>query len=198
VQQLGQLVRVALDRVTDHPVTFPWEAPGLAASGRATIHPGSDHVDLTVTVPGDAFDNENHTHFLRLTGIDGAQLGATGGTTEIWIVDDDPPPSVSLAPGLASEHDGYVSVPVRVTQPSHRFIELAYRTRSRSAVDGRDFVGGTGVVSVKSYDGEGTIDIPIVDDATREGPERFVVELTEVRRAELGRRRAVVWIGDDD
>jgi hypothetical protein len=35
---------------------------------------------------------------------------------------------------------------------------------------------------VKSYDGEGTIEIPIVNDAAREGPERFVVELTEVTR----------------
>jgi hypothetical protein len=190
--------RASLDRVVDHPVTFSWTAVSLGAEGRTTIPAGADHVDLSVPVQGNSDDGPNLTVELRLTAVGGAQTGPVGRIAQIWIVDDDRPPEVSIGPALVSEHTAYASVPVRVTQPYHRIIEVAYRVTGRSATDGKDFVGGTGVVSLMDGDDGTTIDIPILNDSVREGPERFTVEITEVRGATVGSTRANVWIGDDD
>src|SRR5205814_999822 len=71
-------------------------APGdyLAASGTLTFPPGTTKQTVPVTVNGDALDEANETFRITLSSPVRATLGTTTGTGT--ILDDDPPPSVTI------------------------------------------------------------------------------------------------------
>jgi solute carrier family 8 (sodium/calcium exchanger) len=80
-------------------------------------------------------------------------------------------------------------------------VSLKWRTVNKTAVDGKDFTGGEGVLEFKHGETQRTINIPIIDDMEAEKDENFEVELLEAGNGgKLGRmtRTAVTITNDDD
>ena len=79
-------------------------------------------------------------------------------------------------------------------------MEVKWRTIDKTAISGKDYTGGEGVIAFKHGETQRDIKIPIVDDMVYEKDENFEVELYEVNNnALLGKlTRTAVTITNDD
>ena len=79
-------------------------------------------------------------------------------------------------------------------------MDVKWRTVDKTAINGKDFEGGEGVLQFKHGETQREIVIPIVDDMEYEKDENFEVELYEVTSGgTLGKlKRTAVTITNDD
>ena len=79
-------------------------------------------------------------------------------------------------------------------------MDVKWRTVDKTAINGKDFEGGEGVLQFKHGETQREIVIPIVDDMEYEKDENFEVELYEVTSGgTLGKlKRTAVTITSDD
>ncbi len=79
-------------------------------------------------------------------------------------------------------------------------MDVKWRTIDKTAISGKDYNGGEGVITFKHGETQRDIKIPIIDDMVCEKDENFEVEITEVsNNAKLGKlARIAVTITNDD
>ena len=79
-------------------------------------------------------------------------------------------------------------------------ISVKWRTVDKTAVSGKDYNGGEGVITFNHGETQRTIKIPIMDDMEAEKDENFEVELYEVDNGgTLGKiSKTAVMITNDD
>ncbi|XP_035695500.1 sodium/calcium exchanger 3-like isoform X5 [Branchiostoma floridae] len=183
-----------------------------------TAEAGSDYIpqkDVLVFEPGESMKNikivivddnqweTDETFFVKLS-VDpdsGAVLGRKS-INEITIINDDDPGVLDFTKPsfIFKESAGIASVPVQRTKGSDGVISVKWKTKDMRAVNGRDYVGGEGVLEFQHGETEKNIDIQIFDDKDFEKDEDFMVELSDAAGgAMIGRqRRTVVTIVNDD
>ncbi|KAK7066235.1 hypothetical protein SK128_023516 [Halocaridina rubra] len=102
---------------------------------------------------------------------------------------------------LVKESIGSAIIPVVRKNGADGEVKVKWRTIDKSALNGRDFEGGEGVLVFKHTEIEQNIMIPIIDDMTPEKDEHFEIELFDPEGgAKIGQinRTAVTITNDDD
>jgi PKD repeat protein len=105
----------------------------------------------------------------------------------VTILDDERPPTVSVAGGNARENnpEGTVLLRVYVSPPSQEPVTVHLRAHSDTADLLSDFAPYEADVEIPAGAPWRDVPIPIVDDSLREGPERFVVDVVRVSGAAM-------------
>ena len=186
--------------------TFPITA--LAGSdythttGTLTFGPSETTKSVSVSVHGDLADEANETFGLGLTSIDNGtfQGGDPQGTGT--ILDDDDPPSLSIADaGVTEGNSGTRSVTLDVTldAPSGRNIAVDFATADGSATfAGGDYHSASGRLVFQTGDTVENITVTVVGDTRVEPDETVGVNLSNPVNATLADAQGVVTIHNDD
>lgn len=101
---------------------------------------------------------------------------------------------------LIKESIGTVKLLVERTNGSDGNVSVKWTTKDQTAINGRDFHGGSGVLTFEHGEQLKYIEIGIVDDKEFEKDESFLVELSDTTGGvTLGKiKRTVVTIVNDD
>ncbi|KAK2160732.1 hypothetical protein LSH36_127g04060 [Paralvinella palmiformis] len=121
---------------------------------------------------------------------------------EITIINDDEPGTFEFSkPSLLfKESAGKALIPIERHSGGDGHVEVKYRTEDMSAISGKDFEGGNGVIMFEHGEMTKTLEINIYDDMEKEKDECFRVELLEVSPgAKIGRiKKSIITIVNDD
>lgn len=217
---------VSLSRASNRPVRVPYATADtaggsatspasagldyLAASGTATFEPGTTERTVSVEVLDDALDELDETFALELgapldgpkTGVlaDGAGLGT--------ILDDDPPPFVSIGDATVVEGDpggdapAELVFPVTLSGPSGLGVAVDYETGAaptgRAAEAGVDYTSISGTLSLPAGSVSSSVRVPVTADRIDELDEVLAVRLTNPVATVPADAEAVGTITDDD
>lgn len=121
----------------------------------------------------------------------------------VIILDDDEPGTFTFAKQayFVKESCGSAKFTVYREDGADGSVEVRWRTLNRTAINGKDFVGGTGVLYFVNGEMNKDIDIEIIDDMSTSGTdEYFEIELSEIncKGAKFGKfSKTTVTIVDD-
>ncbi len=164
-----------------------------AATGTISFAPGDLRKNITVPIRDDLETEPTETFHVRLTGADLSDLEATG-----TILDDDGKLTVSIYDEQASEGDGSLLFPVRLSRPSSRLVTVQFASSDETAEEGSDYVSSQGIVIFQRGSTEGKIRIQILEDSEVEADETFQVTLSNARHAEIAQETGTGTILDND
>ena len=188
---------VTLSRASDQAVTVDYAtgAPGSAAAGTdytpadgALSFPAGAVAAQTVEVAilDDAVDEKDEWFTLTLSNA-GAPLagGADTLTATGTIEDDDELPRIGIAGASFTEGapGGAMHFAVTLQPASGRVVTVRYATADVTATAGADYTAVSGALTFPAGATERTLAVPIIDDASDEGAETFVVRLGDVMNA---------------
>jgi len=171
-----------------------------------TFGPGEVEKEIGVTIVDDNQWEPDEEFFVKLTLIPGEEsehtkLGKTS-IMEITILNDDEPGVLQFEKRgyLVKESVGDAEVSVVRQNGADGNISVKWTTIDKSAVEGKDYKGGSGVLEFKHGETHQTIRIPIVNDMEFEKDENFEIELSDPQGgAKIGKtNRTAVTITNDD
>jgi hypothetical protein len=154
---------------------------------------------FTVQVNGDTTDEPDETYFIQLFGATGA--GIADGLGVGTIVNDDPPPTVSI--GNASMLEGnsgvtYVILPVQLSAPSGKVVAVDFATADGTAVAPGDYQPVSGTVVFSPGETLKNVAVIINSDTLGEANETFLVNLSNPIDATIADGQGVATILNDD
>ncbi len=157
----------------------------------------------TVVVPilSDALDEADETFTIALSEVSQNESIAAPGTATGVITDDDPSPTVSVAPAAVVEGTGgttTLAVPVTLSAVSGRAVSVAYATSDATAIAPGDYTAVSRTVTIPAGQSGGTAAVPVVPDALDEDDETLTVTLSTATNATLATAKATATITDDD
>ncbi|HXT21238.1 MAG TPA: Calx-beta domain-containing protein, partial [Thermoanaerobaculia bacterium] len=171
----------------------------VATSGTVTFAPGTTEREVHLAVKGDLIDELAETFRLALSSPQNVTLADNAATGT--IVDDDTA-SIAVIDTEVVEGNagsgGTAQVPVRLSIPSDRAVQVAYTTVAGTATTPADFTAKSGSVTFPAGSTQQTISISIVGETLEEVTETFLVRLSAPQNAELGDPEATVTIIDED
>lgn len=184
------------------PVCWTWSNTSAehtikADDGSFTSGPPADHGDFqrTFNTPG-TYGYYCQVHGSLTGGMRGTIIvrgtGGTGG---------DGPGTLELAPTSYTVDEGIGSLTVTVlrTGGSDGAAAVKYTTANGSAKAPKDYTKRSGSLSWVAGDQEPkSIQVPVVNDSSKESDETFTVKLSKATGASLGASTATVTIHDDD
>ncbi|XP_062620472.1 sodium/calcium exchanger 1-like isoform X2 [Saccostrea cucullata] len=122
--------------------------------------------------------------------------------TQVTIINDDEPGKLEFAKPsiIAKESSRRVRIPVNRINGADGHVSVAWKTRDITAISGKDYAGGEGVLKFDHGETCRTIDIEIFDSMKPERDESFQVELGECDGgAELAKiRKTIITIVNDE
>ncbi len=197
---------VTLNRPSGRAVTATYATANGSASagadytttgGTVTFDPGDLSETVTVPVAGDTLDEINETFTVALTNPANATSGA-GPATGV-ILDDDGPPTVSIADVTVAENAGPANFKVTLSATSGRDVTVYASTVSGTALPASDFQPrGGDEITISAGTTEATFPVTLVNDSTNESAETFGVTLSPGSGAVIERGAATGTITDDD
>ncbi len=183
---------VAADGTAIHGLDF------ASTSGSAVFEPGEITKTAAVPIIGDVTDEFDETLSLNLSSAVGIITRAKGTCT---ILDDDPPPSVSISDVLILEGNSGIrnaSFAVTLSLASGKPISLNFSTSDGTATAGSDYNATSGVLTLAAGQTIGSIVVPIPGDILVEPDETFLVTLSNPQNVTVGRQQATGTIISDD
>nr|XP_022315643.1 sodium/calcium exchanger 2-like isoform X4 [Crassostrea virginica] len=122
--------------------------------------------------------------------------------TQVTIINDDEPGKLEFGKPsiIAKESSRRVRIPVNRINGADGHVSVAWKTRDITAISGKDYQGGEGVLKFDHGETSRTIDIEIFDSMKPERDESFQVDLGECDGgAELGKiRKTIITIVNDE
>jgi hypothetical protein len=169
------------------------------AGGTVTIPAGQTSASLTIDVLGDTTDEDDETLSVALSNPVGVQLAEASHL--IRIVDNDPPPilsvtTTSVSEGTSGNHVHPVSV--GLSAASERNVSVDYSTASGTAAAGTDFLSASGQLGFAPGETAKTFNLTTVGDYADEPNETVTVELLNSINASVPGVAQTVTILDDD
>jgi len=170
------------------------------------FQPGETEKEIGITIVDDNQWEPDEEFFLKLSmvsGEDGAglKLGRTS-IMEITILNDDEPGTFLFEKRghLVKESCGNAVISVIRQNGADGDVSVSWRTTDKTAIKGKDYEGGEGVLEFKHGETQRDIQIKIIDDMEAEKDENFELELTEVNNgAKLGKiAKTAITITNDD
>lgn len=169
------------------------------------FQPGENLKHINITIIDDNEWEENEVFFLKLARFDykddTVEIGEQS-ITEVTIINDDEPGTFSLEnPSFViKESIGKAYIKVNRTQGTDGRVEVTWKTTDQTAVNGKDYHGGSGTLVFEHGEQAKSIAIDIIDDKDFEKDETFLVELIKTSAgANIGHiRSAAVNIVNDD
>ena len=168
-----------------------------SASGTLTFAPGEVSQTIRVPVIDDDLDEPDESFALVLSDPRGATLGR--GSALGTILDDDEPPTVSIAGTSGAEDVGELAFAVALSARSLTGVTVDYASMDGTAVAGNDYDAVEGTLTFAAGEVWKTIRVPVIDDALDEADEEtFAVALSAPTGATLDAGTATGTIRDDD
>ena len=171
-----------------------------ATSGTLTFNPGQTSKTVPVTIANDTLAEDDETFTLHLSNATGgiAIADPQGVGT---IVNDDLDPTVSV--GNASVVEGDIgtttlSLPVTLSGPSGREVDVDYATSDGTATAGSDYTATSGTLVFAAGETSKQIAVSVTGDLLVEGNQTFAVTLSSPFNADLGTSVATGTITNDD
>ncbi len=168
-----------------------------AASGTLTFTPGNDTQTITIAVLGDTSDENDETFFVNLSNATGAVATESPGVGT--IINDDAPPSMSVADASGDEGDDLFFT-VSLSQVSGKTVTVAYTTAD--AVSGNlatanvDYTPVSGTLTFAPNVSTQIISVPLLSDLVVDDNEVFQVVLSDPTNASLNTATATGTIID--
>ena len=171
----------------------------VAVSGSLGFAPGETSTSVTVEVSGDVLDEFDETFSVELASptnvdiADGSGLGT--------IIDDDPPPALSISDVTVTEGDFGTTdalFTVSLAAPSGRPVSVTFATADGTATAGEDYAAVSGILTIKPGDTSAQIVVEVNGDLVDEFDEQFTVVLVYSGAAVIDDATGVGTIVDDD
>ncbi|MYD24494.1 MAG: hypothetical protein F4X08_01585, partial [Gemmatimonadetes bacterium] len=165
---------------------------GVSTGTRTVTVPISGTATVTVSTSDDSTYEPDGSVTVTVNGRDGYTVSATQGSASVNVADnDDPPPTdlpvVSVADGSVVEGEfGFLSLlefQVTLSEPSEQDVTVRFRILSGTAVNGLDYWGSIGQVTIWAGWTRATTGVNVRDDRLRERDETLVIELTDAEGA---------------
>jgi len=171
-----------------------------------TFEPHETEKQIGVTIVDDNQWEPDEEFFLKLSLVSGedaadVKLGRTS-IMEITILNDDEPGTFQFEKRghLVKESCGNAVLSIVRQNGADGDVALKWRTIDKTAIAGKDYTGGEGVIEFKHGETQRDIKIPIIDDMEAEKDENFEVEIYDINNgAKFGKiTRTAVTITNDD
>ncbi|MGJ5633573.1 DUF4347 domain-containing protein [Nostoc sp. CALU 1950] len=165
-------------------------------SGVVIFAAGETTKAITFNVLGEKVTEVDET--INLTLSHPNQQDPITNPASVTIVNDDNPPTISIANKSGSESIGNFSFTVQLSNASTNVITVDYNTSNDTAIANVDYTPATGTLTFNPGVTTQTITIPILDDLVAESSERFFVNLTNPTNATISDSQAIGTIFDND
>ncbi|MEA2156244.1 MAG: hypothetical protein QOE11_2384 [Solirubrobacteraceae bacterium] len=159
----------------------------------AFLFPETQVQRVSVPIAGDRLDEPGESFRLVVSGAE-----VTDGDGTATIVDDDPPPVVSVSDAAPATEGGSAVFGVGLSAPSGRDVSVAFATANATAAAGQDYTARTGTVTIPAGSTGATVPVALLDDSADEPDETFEVRLSAPVAATLGDGVATGTILDND
>ena len=172
-------------------------------TGTLTIEGGTAATStiFKVTIEDDALDEDDETFTVTLSGVSASAQLATDPTAKGIIVDDDDPPTLSVADVSTSESLGFVSFSVLMTPTSGKTVTVTMTASAESgdtAESPADFTAQSHVLTFNPGDVRVSATFTTVNDEIVEDDETFTVTLSSATNAAISDATATGTITNDD
>lgn len=151
----------------------------IAASGLLTFNPGQTQKAVSVAVMGDVRDEYDESFYLQLTAASGAEIVSSSATGT--IVDNDPPPSLSISDASVVEGNSGTKLmvfTVTLSAASGKDVWVDYSTSNGTAkTSDNDYVATSGSLYFAPGVTTRTISVVIKGDKRKEQSESFNLNL---------------------
>jgi hypothetical protein len=171
-----------------------------STSDTLTFTPGLTSMSVPVTIVNDALAEDNETFTLHLSNATGG-IAITDASGTGTIQNDDNDPTVSIAGASVLEGDigtTTLSIPVTLTGPSGREVDVDYATSDGTATAGSDYTATNGTLAFAAGETSKQIDVTVIGDIQVESDETFTVTLSAPFNADPGTSVATGTITNDD
>ncbi len=146
------------------------------SGGAITIPAGQTSATATVAITDDATDELDETFMVTLSSPVNGGIAPGGSTATGTIIDDDPPPTLSIADAFALE-GASATFTLSLDAPSGRDVEVTLSTQDGAALSGADFTALSGFqVTIPAGSTSGTVQVPVTDDNLLEPQESFTLQ----------------------
>ena len=175
----------------------------VAASGTLTFAPG----ETSKTVPVQILDCPNASGFKAFTfNLSSAVNGViTRASSRVGIVDNDhivATPRIYVRDAVVDERDGTALVSVLLGstagQASNSTVSVDYATADGTAASSSDYTATSGTLNFAPGETAKTVVVPITDDASAEGVEKFTLNLSNPSNATIATGTGTIAIGASD
>ncbi|MEZ4671124.1 MAG: Calx-beta domain-containing protein [Anaerolineae bacterium] len=169
-----------------------------AASGALTFSPGTTVQPINVSVNGDALNEPNETFRVNLSGASGASVSGFGTGT---IINDDPPPTVSINNVTVTEGNAGTVIAgftVSLSAASGQTVTVNYATANASATAGSDYVAVSGTLTFAPGATTQPVNVTVNGDTAFETDETFTVGLNSPSNASIATGTGTGTITNDD
>lgn len=198
---------ISLSAATTHRVTVKYStANGTAQKatdytetiGSAIFEPGVTTRTVEVPILDDNIDEVDESFTFTIS----PNLGIlTRAQSTVTILDNDPPPSVSI--GDASVFEGgsgtrNINFPVTLSAASGMTITLNYATAAGTATADTDYNSASGMVTFSPGQTTSSIVVQVRGDGLNEGDETFLVNLSNPVNVTIADGQGTGTIQDDD
>jgi hypothetical protein len=174
-----------------------------SSSGYLTFPAGSSDGDaraVAIDILGDGLDEPDETFSIRLSDVQGGDLG-TPDTLQVVIRDDDDPPTVSVGDCQVTEGDGVnvaCTFTLSLSAASGRIVTVQYATLSGTAISGVDYVPVADQMNFPPGVTTRTVPVQVIGDLLDEAIESFSLKLSAPVHAEMGDDTGEGTIVDND
>lgn len=169
-----------------------------ALSGTVTFAPGETSKTVTVAVLGDGLDEPDETFTVKLSSLFNATFARSQAVGT--IVDDDPPPAVSLSLTGTSlpEAGGTATVTATLSASSGRDVVVTLDFSGTATAD-VDYGRSAVVLTIPAESLSASLTLSAIDDTAPEGDETIIVTIAGVTNAlPSGQQQVTAVITDDD
>ncbi len=157
---------------------------------------GTQVQTIPVTVAGDRLDEAEESFRLVLSASAEIAAGASEGVGK--ILDDDPPPVVSVSDAPAAAEGASATFTISLGAPSGRDVTVAFATADGSASAGQDYTARSGTIGIAAGATSATLGVPLLDDGADEPDESFELRIGFAVFATTGRVAGGATIVDND
>ncbi len=174
----------------------------LATTGTLTFNPGDTTGTISVAVLGDKVDEFDETFYVRLSHPTGSLI-FTGQQATATIVDNDPPPQITINDVAMLEGKAktitYFVFTVSLSAPSEKPVSVNYATADGTATtaDG-DYYATSGSLTFAPGETTKTIMVAVKGDNRAEPDETFSINLSAAVNAAIADGQGLGTILDDD
>ncbi len=164
--------------------------------GSITLEPGVTSGSFTIPIINDALDEPDETLTVKIT----PNLGiVTRAQSTLTILDDDPPPTLTIndVSGVEGKFGNELFFGVALSAASGKTVTVEYATVANSATE-NDFVPLKGTLTFFPGQTTNNLVVPIFADELSEGDETFTINLSNPNNATISDGQGVGTIIDDD
>lgn len=200
---------VSLNAPSEKPITVQYALEAGTATSAVDYFNVSGTVELlagttskTISVPmiHDNTFEPDETFFVNLSNATNATI--TDGQGQGTITNDDAQPAITIATSFrtegASGTSGNATFEVKLSNPSHQTITVAFGTANGTATAGSDYVATSGTVTFNPGETTKSIAVEVLGDNVDEISETYFVNLSTPTNATIATAQGVGTILDDD